>query len=281
MTTVTITELNVYPIKSCGGFGLPRATILESGLEYDRTFMLVQAEGDQRGRFVTQRSHPRMALIKTAYKLGMVVVRAPGMMRLDLPLDSAGEPLQVTVWNDTLMALDMGDVAAQWFSDFMGMKLRLARFDPQVSRPVKLDRIQAPTTSHQFGDGYPLLVVSQASLDDLNQRLVLTGDAPVPMNRFRPNIVISGVDAFEEDYITTLRFGDVELAFDRECGRCEIPNTDQDTSDRFDQPMRTLATYRSKASLQGYVCVGMNAVITAGAELELAVGQSGVAELNL
>ncbi len=131
MIAITLAQLYVYPIKSCGGYMLKQAELLTNGLKHDRTFMVVDA---QTGHFVTQRTLPQMALISTEYKLGTIVVRAPGMLRLDLPLDVAGEAMQVTVWNDTVDAFDMGEVAAQWFSVFLKRPLRLVRFDPAFDR---------------------------------------------------------------------------------------------------------------------------------------------------
>jgi uncharacterized protein len=276
MPAITITELNIYPIKSCGGYAVQSAAALQSGLEDDRTFMVVDADT---GHFVTQRQVPQMALIKAEYRMGSVQARAPGMMRLDLPLDVAGEPLQVTVWDDTVGAFDMGDVAAQWFSDFLRRKVRLARFDPDVQRLSASDWPGGTQVPHQFADGFPLLVISRASLTDLNERLAERGIGAMAMNRFRPNIVIDGLDAFDEDYVSALQFGDVTVQLTRPCGRCEIPNTNQETAERLEEPMRTLSTYRVKADHHGLVCVGMNGYFSAGFEAMLTVGQAGVAEL--
>jgi uncharacterized protein YcbX len=277
MPAVTLTELNVYPVKSCGGVALHSALLARTGLEHDRTFMVVHEQG---GRFLSQRTHPRLALVKTEFKLGQVVLRAPGMVRMDLPLDTAGDDLQVAVWNDTVMACDMGNVAAAWFTQVIGTPARLARFNPEVTRPVSEAYNPGIASSTEFADGYPLLVLSRASLASINERLAEKGIGSVPMNRFRPNIVIDGLDAFDEDYIDTLTFGDAVIKLVKPCIRCEIPNTDQETAERYAEPGRTLAEFRALPNQHGAVCVGMNAIVLEGAGATLRAGQSGQAELK-
>lgn len=274
--TITIAALNIYPIKSCGGYSVDQTLALTSGLDGDRLFMVVDAAT---GLFVTQRQWPQMARITTRYRLDHVQVRAPGMLRLDLPIDVAGPPITVTVWRDTLQAFDMGPVAAQWFSDFLQRDLRLVRFDPDQVRLSAGDWPGGSQVAHQFADGFPLLVLSRASMNDINQRLTALGEEQLSINRFRANIVLDGLDAFEEDYLDTLQFGDVLVQLTRPCPRCEVPNTDQTTAVRGDQPMRMLASYRAKPAQQGAICVGMNAYFSAGLEQTLAVGQTGLAKL--
>jgi uncharacterized protein len=277
MTTVTLTELNIYPVKSCGGIALREAALAATGLEHDRTFMVVHADT---GRFVSQRTHPQMAVVKSEIKFGQVVLRAPGMVRMDLPLDTAGDDLQVTVWQDSFMACDMGSVAATWFSQILGIPVRLARFNPDVTRAVSERYNPGIAASTEFADGYPLLVLSAASLTNLNERLAEKHIDPVPMNRFRPNIVIDGIHAFEEDYIDTITFGDAVIKLVKPCARCEIPNTDQTTAERYAEPGRTLAEFRMLENMHGQVCVGMNAIVLQGAGAQLAVGQRGTAALR-
>jgi uncharacterized protein len=183
----------------------------------------------------------------------------------------------VTVWNDTLNAFDMGDVAAQWFSDFLHRKLRLVRFDPDATRLSGSDWRAGTQAPHQFADGFPLLVVSAASLRAINERLAERSVDAVPMNRFRPNIVIEGLEAFEEDFMDTLRFGDVTVQLTRVCGRCEVPNIDQASGELSAEPMLTLAEFRTNPSHDGLVCVGMNGFFSAGFEQALTTGQTGVA----
>jgi uncharacterized protein len=275
MPNLTLAALHLYPVKSCGGIALAQADLLPTGLAHDRSFMVVHQDS---GHFISQRTHPMLALVKCAFKLGQVVLRAPGMVRMDLPLDVAGDDVQVTVWNDTLMACDMGEVAAAWFTQVLSTPARLVRFNPEVMRAVSTQYTQGITAPTEFSDGYPVLVMSTASLTHINERLLEQGMQPVAMNRFRPNLVIEGVEAFEEDYLDTLSFGDAMLKLVKPCIRCEIPNTDQDTAERYAEPGRTLAQFRMRADMHGAVCVGMNAIVLKHGALW--VGQAGVGELR-
>lgn len=275
MTAITLAQLYVYPIKSCGGYTLEQAELLTSGLKHDRNFMVVDA---QTGHFVTQRTLPQMALISTEYKLGTIVVRAPGMLRLDLPLDVAGEAMQVTVWDDTVDAFDMGEVAAQWFSVFLKRPLRLVRFDPAFDRICNRDWTGTHQARVEFADGYPLLVISNASLSQINQRLP-HGVEPVAMSRFRPNIVLDGLEPFEEDAVDTLQFGEVVLKLVKPCTRCEIPNIEQTTGQLMQEPMRTIGSFRANAKMNSALCVGMHAIVIAGAGDSLSVNQSGKTQI--
>ncbi|MDO9438458.1 MOSC domain-containing protein [Hydrogenophaga sp.] len=278
----TIAELWVYPIKSCAGIRVREAELTDTGLLYDRAWMVVDAQGE----FVTQRELPRMALIQTAFKMGQLVVRAPGMLALHLELDAAEGPLKVRVWDDEVMACDMGDVAAQWFSDFLGpdapeglKKLRLARFDPEVRRVSSAKWTGGREAVTQFADGFSLLVTSTASLADLNERLSAGGHAPVVMERFRPNLVLAGVQAHDED-----RLGAMHIAIDdnavaviepvKPCSRCPIPNIDPATAVSSPEVNDTLQTYRQDARVNGAITFGMNAIVLEGDALMLRVGQS-------
>ena len=284
----TISQLNVYPIKSCAGIALDEARLFAHGLEYDRHWMLV----DTNGRFVTQRTMPRMALIETELAGGELVVRAPGQTPFHTPLDasalSEAERIEVTVWRSTLTALDTGAEAAQWFSAFLGAPLRLVRFDPSAQRIANRERTGDTIAPLRFADGYPLLVIGQASLDDLNARLAKKGVDAIPMNRFRPNLVLSGIDAYEEDYIDTLRIateaGEIGLRIVKPCTRCPIPTIDQ-LSGAPDprwphEPTDTMSAYRADARMDGQLTFGQNAVVTDGAGAALAVGCDAAIELR-
>uniref|UniRef100_UPI003564A795 MOSC domain-containing protein n=1 Tax=Hydrogenophaga sp. TaxID=1904254 RepID=UPI003564A795 len=227
-----IEALWVYPIKSCAGIALQEVELTPTGLLYDRAWMVVDADGG----FVTQRELPRMALIQPSFQMGQLKLQAPGMLALHLELNAAEGPLKVQVWDDEVMACDMGDLAAQWFSDFLGpdapadlKRLRLARFDPDVTRQCSAQWTGGREASTQFADGFGLLVTSTASLAELNQRLEKAGEAPVTMQRFRPNIVLSGVEAHDEDRLgpMNIRTGDDSMAVIetvKPCARCPIPN---------------------------------------------------------
>ncbi|MCR5883626.1 MOSC N-terminal beta barrel domain-containing protein [Rhizobacter sp. J219] len=274
---VAISALYVHPIKSCAGIGVREALLIETGLEFDRAWMVVDAYG----RFLTQRELPRMALITPTLKHTEVVLRAPGMLALHLALDAVEDPTRVTVWKDEMAAYDMGDLAAQWFTDFLGQKCRLARFDPEQKRLSNKQWTGDIDAENAFSDGYPVLVTSDASLADLNQRLAQRGAKPVEMNRFRPNIVLSGLDAYGEDHLDEIRFdtpeGEIVLKLVKPCSRCTIPSVDPATGEQGHEPGDTLGTYRADARLDGAITFAMNAVIVKGIECGLRVGQTGTA----
>jgi uncharacterized protein len=277
----TIAQLWVYPVKSCAGISLTEAELTDTGLLYDRAWMVV----DEDGEFVTQRELPRMALIQTAFKMGQLVLRAPGMLALHLALDAAEGPLKVRVWDDEVMACDMGDLAAQWFSDFLSpeapanlKRLRLARFDPEVRRVSSLKWTGGREATTQFADGFSLLVTSTASLAELNQRLGAAGHAPVAISRFRPNIVLDGVQAHDEDRVGTLHIstGDAVAQIEpvKPCARCPIPNIDPATALSSPEVNDTLQAYRQDPRLRGAITFGMNAIVLEGDGQVLRVGQA-------
>ena len=276
-----IASLHVYPVKSCRGIDLESATLGRAGLESqgagDREWMVVEANG----RFLTQREAPRMALMAPTLEAGSLVLRAPGMEALHVPLDlpfgrTAG--LQVLVWNHACRAFDEGDHAAQWLSQYLERKARLARFDPAHKRASNRERTGAAEALNRFSDGYPILMVSRASLDDLNNRLQENGREPLPMNRFRPNIVIDAVGPFDEDRFVSLAAGEVVLKPVKPCPRCPIPSIDQDTGIRGPDPLDILARYRDDPALG--VIFGQNTIATSGLGATLKVGQRLETEWN-
>jgi uncharacterized protein YcbX len=275
-----ISQLFLHPIKSCGGIAVDEATLIDTGFEFDREWMAVDREGD----FVSQREFPRMALIRPTLRSSDLVLRAPGMLALHLQLDAVEGPCRVRVWNDLVDAFDMGDLAAQWFSDFMGQPLRLARFDPDARRLASArwtGDVQARTA---FSDAFPLLVTSTASLAELNQRLAAAGHEEVTMQRFRPNIVIDGLtDAHGEDFVDTLRIdspdGTVIVKLVKPCGRCSIPDVDPATAEQGHAVADTLRAYRSEPRIDGALAFGQNAVVLEGLGHRLRVGAPVHAEL--
>lgn len=275
--SLRLAALNVHPVKSCAGVSLDEALLIETGLEFDRAWMVVDAQG----RFVTQRELPRMALVQPRLKTHEVVLRAPGMLALHLAMDAVEAPCRVTVWDDEVAAYDMGDLAAQWFSDFLGRPLRLARFDPAQRRLSSREWTGDLEAENAFSDGYPLLVVSQASLDGLNQRLQAAGHAAVTMARFRPNLVIDGVVAHDEDHLDEIVFetadGPVRLKLVKPCARCPIPDIDPATAETGHAVRDTLQGYRADGRLGGAITFGMNAVIVEGIERALRTGIPGTA----
>ena len=258
------------------------ALLTETGLEFDRAWMLV----DEAGHFLSQRELPRMALVRPQLRLHDLVLRAPGMLALHLALDAVEGPVQVTLWDEAVKAYDMGDIAAQWFSDFLNTdtdgrrigarKLRLVRFDPAQKRLSSFKWTGGLEAENQFNDGYPVLVASEASLAGLNARLVAAGGAAVGMERFRPNIVISGVEAHDEDRLDELRIataqGVARLKMVKPCPRCPIPNVDPATGTVSPEVGDTLQGYRQLEVLGGAVAFGMNAIVIDGIDMALRPG---------
>ena len=271
----TVSGLFVHPVKSCAGVALREARLMDTGLDLDRAWMVVDAEG----RFVTQREQPRMALVRPQIRSLEVVLRAPGMLALHLGINEVEKPARVQVWGDALDAWDMGDVAGQWFSDFLGRPgLRLARFDPEVTRLATTQWTGEVDAPIEFADGFPLLVVGEASLAELNQRLAAAGHAAVGIERFRPNIVLAGLQAHDEDRLHELRIataeGEVVLRLVKPCPRCPIPNVDPASGQSSPEVLQTLSAYRADARLDGALAFGMNAVIVQGAGHPLRVGDA-------
>jgi hypothetical protein len=279
-SNVTIAGLYVYPVKSCAGVDPAEVLLIETGLEFDRAWMLV----DEQGEFVSQRELPRMALVRCDLRHSELVLRAPGMLALHLALDAVEAPVRVRVWNDEVAAYDMGALAARWFSDFLRQPLRLVRFDPEQKRLASRAWTGEVEAEAAFSDGFPLLVLSQASLDALNERLAYRDVAPATMQRFRPNIVLGGLDAHGEDFLDEIAFdgpqGMVRLRLVKPCSRCSIPNVDPQTGEPGTEPGDTLAMYRADPRVDGAITFGMNAVIIEGIERSLQVGQTGRASLR-
>jgi uncharacterized protein len=276
----TLSRLFVYPVKSCAGVAVREAVLTEAGLDLDRAWMVVDADGE----FVSQRELPRMALIRPQLKTYDIVLRAPGMLALHLAIDAVEQPVKVRVWDDEVAAYDMGNVAAQWFSDFLGQSLRLVRFDPERRRLSSLKWTGGVEAPNQFSDGFPVLVTSEASLGELNQRLAKAGEAPVGMERFRPNLVLAGVEAHDEDRLDVLQVtteeGEVRLRPVKPCARCSIPNIDPATAVSGPAVGDTLQAYRQDTRLDGAVTFGMNAIVLQGDGQVLRVGQAVTADFR-
>jgi uncharacterized protein YcbX len=275
----TIARLFVYPVKSCAGVELPEVLLTETGLEFDRAWMVVGADGV----FVSQRELPRMALIRPQIKQMEMVLRAPGMLALHVAFDRVEKPVRVQVWRDEVAAYDMGDIAAQWFSDFLSepgkpQALRLVRFDPEHKRLSNMRWTKDVEALNQFSDGFPLLVASEGSLAELNRRLVALGHGAVGIERFRPNIVLADIEAHDEDRVDTLRIatgeGEARLRPVKPCKRCPIPDIDPATAARGFEVGDTLRTYRADARVGGAATFGTNVIVLEGIDHLLKVGQA-------
>ena len=267
-----IARLFVYPVKSCAGVEVTEVVLTETGFDLDRAWMVV----DQDGVYVTQRELPRMVLVRVQLKHYEVVLRAPGMLALHLQIDAVEQPVKVRIWSDVVNAYDMGDIAAQWFSDFLGRKLRLVRFDPDHRRLSSLQWTGGIEAPNQFNDGYPVLVVGEASLQSLNERLVAAGHGAVGIERFRPNIVLTGIEAHDEDRLDMLRVDAGEpvlLKPVKPCSRCPIPDIDAATGQSSPEVGDMLQSYRKNDVLGGAISFGMNLIVIQGVDQTLRVGQ--------
>jgi len=245
---IRVVDLFVYPIKSCGGIAVESAEVDAFGIRNDRRWMVVDAEG----RFLTQRTVPLLATIRAGISDGVISLRAAGRETLAVtavPETAATE--RVTVWRDTVEALPIGADAHQWLTSALGRRARLVWMPESTVRAAKRDPAgSSPRIS--FADAYSFLLASRESLDALNARLA----RPLPMNRFRPNIVVEGVRPFAEDGWKVVRIGDIELDAAGPCARCATTTTDQETGARGLEPLQTLATFRRKGN---EVLFGQNA----------------------
>ncbi len=276
----TVAAVFVHPIKSCGAVAVDGSLLIETGLELDRAWMVVDAQG----AMLTQRVLPRLALVQPTLRSSDMVLRAPGMLALHIRLDTVEKPTRAQVWDDIVKAYDMGDLAAQWFSDFLGVQARLVRFDPEEKRLADARWTGDIAAETAFADGFPLLVTSSASLDGLNARLAARGVAAVTMQRFRPNIVLGGLQAHDEDHLHEITIttdqGPVVLRLVKPCPRCSIPDVDPLTAETAHAVGDTLAGYRADARLDGALTFGMNAVVVSGIDCTLRPGQPATLSWN-
>ena len=257
----TLSGLFIYPVKSLRGCGVTTARVDALGFVGDRRFLVI----DENGRFLTQRALPRMALIDTALTPDTLILSAAGgsagAVRVARAADASAPLRSVVVWkSEGLLAEDCGDAAAAWLSDFLATKCRLVRAGEKYFRPILKPDVAGPGDIVSFADAYPFLAISEASLADLNDRLAARGEDALPMNRFRPNLVISGCPAFAEDTWARIRVGEVVFRAGGPCARCAITTTDQATAERGKEPLRTLATYRRDVADPTDVNFGQNLI---------------------
>jgi uncharacterized protein YcbX len=228
-----------YPIKSCRGFEVSASRLERMGLEHDRRMMVVSPEGD----FLTQREQPRLALVTPELEDGILRLCAPGFDSFQFPVRTSGTPFPVNIWKSKgIHSIDQGEEAADWFSAWLGRPVRLVHFADGYQRRVSADYAVNADDHTGFADGYPILLASEASLADLNSRM----DAPLPMNRFRPNLVVDDCAPFAEDTWKRIRIGAVEIAVVKPCARCVVTTIDKETLERSKEPLKTLATFRKQ-----------------------------------
>jgi hypothetical protein len=253
-STLVLQEIYLYPIKSLGGIAVQEAQVEERGFKYDRRWMLV----DQSGEFLTQRQHPQLALLQVALSESQLEVFSKGdpSQRIAFDLDLASnQELLVSIWGDQVLARVVSAEVSRWFSDFLQMDLDLVVM-PESSHRKMDPRYAVQGESVSFADGMPYVIIGQSSLDELNQRL----EVPVSMDRFRPNLVFSGGEAYAEDQFKQLQIGEVEFQVVKPCARCVLITVNQQTGEKGKEPLATLATYRT---VNNKIYFGQNAVALA------------------
>jgi len=244
-----LSEINVYPIKSTKGIALQSALVERRGIQHDRRWMVV----DDSGIFLSQRDYPRLALVSVAIRNSSLAASAPGMPSLDIPMKpSSKEAIKVQIHDDVTEGVSAGEEARKWFTDFLGVSCRVVYMPEEVLRPVN-PKYGAEEDIVSFADAFPLLLISEATLDDLNSRLRI----PVPMNRFRPNIVVKGCGAYDEDRWGKIRVGEMIFDVAKPCARCVTPTVDQATGVAGKEPLATLSKYRNAG---GNVLFGQNII---------------------
>ena len=254
-----LSGLFIYPVKSCRGHALRESAVDAWGLAHDRRYLVVTPDG----QFLTQRQLPRMALIDTEITAAGLALASPnhGSVAIDLAaVAAARRSLSVTIWKNTVTADDCGEPAAEWLTRFLGTPARLVHMGPAYDRPLKPSKAQ-PGDVVSFADAYPFLMLSEASLADLNDRLIATGAEAVPLDRFRANLVVTDCAPFYEDTLTRFRLGELTFRQGGPCARCLVTTTDQERGERDGpEPLRTLATYRRDAEKPTDVNFGANII---------------------
>jgi uncharacterized protein YcbX len=234
---ITLSSLLYYPIKACCGFEVDSSDVSRMGLEHDRRMMVVT----EQGKFLTQREFPKLALVTPTWKDGTLLLSAPNFDSFQIAIQTTGIPQPVDIWKSKdVLAVDQGDESAQWFSDWLGASVRLVHIADGYKRTVNEEYAVHPDDHTGFADGYPILLASEESLQDLNTRL----ESPVPMNRFRPNMVVKGCEPYAEDMWNRIQIGDVLLAIVKPCARCVVTTLDKDTLHQSQEPLKTLSNYR-------------------------------------
>ena len=256
MQALTVSELWTYPIKSLGGIALSQATVLPKGIAFDRRWMLVDANN----KFMTQRDHHQMALFRLEFAEGGFIIKYKND-QIFLPAITKGISFPAIIWNDTVEVVEVSNEHNEWFSQMLGINCKLVNFPEQNSRPVE-PGYAINDEQVSLADAYPLLMLGQSSLDDLNSRMKM----PLPMNRFRPNIVFTGGAPFEEDSWHHFSIGEARFAGVKPCARCVVTTIDQHTAQASKEPLATLAGYRQK---NNKVLFGQNLLVTATGEIKI------------
>jgi len=281
VTHVEITQLFVYPVKSMKGIALDQANLTSHGLSQDRRFMVVRSNG----RFVTQREMSKLALIETGLEDDGVSLSRPGMGSITVPFNQAdGEPVSSKVWKDDCETIDQGEEISRWLTQALEAEapLRLVAMNPQFRRSLHQAVHLGNETSTYFADAAPFLVTNQSSLDALNAQLAANELETAPMNRFRPNVVISGLEPFAEHQVSRITADDYAFEFRYPCERCVIPTINQETAEKDShmQPYKTLAGINHMPGNPKAAAFGENAILNPGDGETVSVGDQLVAEFR-
>jgi len=262
-----LAAISIYPVKACRATPLQAATLGPHGLAGDREWMAIRPDG----RFLSQRTHPALARVVPTLTGSGLRLACDGLdpLAVDAASVLAGPVREVSVWDDRLEACDAGDAAAAWLSQATGTPARLVRVAARHARRADRDYVGEREVPVAFADGFPLLVCSTASLAELNRRL----PADVPMDRFRPNLVLEGLPPFAEDGLRSLRIGAVRIALVKPCARCAVPGLDQHTGRASTDPFPALKAFRYDPSVRG-VTFGVNAVAEGAPGARLEVGMA-------
>lgn len=257
MTKLLVSGLTIYPVKSCRGIKVKNTQVESFGLKNDRRWMVV----DEQGVMLTQRKVAKMCLIQPAITENGLTLHHSDMEILEVDLPITNKKMNVKVWDDECQAYDAGDKAANWLTHVLSTKCRLVYFPEDEIRQVDLTYASTGDKT-AFSDGFPLLLISQASLDDLNSHL----KTPVSMDRFRPNIVVEGCEAFAEDNWKEIRIGEITFRIVKPCSRCVIPSINVETGDKEEEPLKTLVAYRKK---EGKIFFGQNVIANSTNNIEI------------
>lgn len=273
---IIVESLHIYPVKSLQGINLKSARLGIRGLEYDRTWMVTDSEN----QFITQRHYSKMATIQVELTDDQLILKHLGVSPLHVNLQLPASLEQTaTIWKDEVKALDEGAIASQWLTQVLGSingkPLKLLRYHPDHIRSVSHKHLKGESSHTAFADQFPFLVTSHESLQALNQSLVANGSKAVTMDRFRPNIVISGVDSFGEDKLDNLTAirGNYSLGIRKPCQRCHVTTIDQTTGKKVEpkEPLRTLLQMNTQPDLDG-AHFGQNTTLLSGNEEHIQVG---------
>jgi uncharacterized protein YcbX len=238
MENLKVSQINFYPVKSCAGLSPLSCKVVDTGFEHDREWMIV----DEIGNFITQRQYSKLALVKTTLIENGVRLEAPDMTVIDVPIILEGVRIETEVWGNKCVGIDQGQAISNWLSKFIGKNCKLIRMAPDFKRSIKEKYKIKGDEITGFADAFSFLLISEESLNDLNSKL----NEKLPMNRFRPNIVISGGIPYQEDSWKKIKIGEMIFHIVKPCARCEITTVNQSTGEKGNEPLETLGTYRTK-----------------------------------